>query len=166
MPDAQDSHKVDGASEEVVKSDGPRLTTYFDLVGDGFDPNEVTAELGIEPTKTWRRGESLVPGMRPRSHDVWSLKFGGEASWDFESQLDQLVELMQPRSKALAGLYDRFGIRAHVTCEVLMEADAPAICLDAKMVSALADLQADLEIDVLQRNAELEEEWWVRDSGR
>jgi hypothetical protein len=47
-----------------------------------------------------------------------------------------------------------------------MEADAPAIYVDAKMMVALADLKADLEIDVLQLNAELEEEWWVRDSGR
>ena len=30
-----------------------------------------------------------------------------------------------------------------------MEAHAPAICLDAKMVAALADLRAGLEIDVL-----------------
>jgi hypothetical protein len=149
MPDAQDSHKVDGARKEAVKSDGPRLTTYFDLVGDGFDPDEVTAELGIEPTKTWRRGESLVPRMRPRGHDGWGLKFGGEPSCSFESQLAQLIRLMQPRSQALTALYDRLGIRAHVTCEVLMEADAPAICLDARMVAAMADLRADLEIDVL-----------------
>jgi len=45
------------------------ITCYFDVLGHGFDPATLPDALGVEPTKTWRIGETTRRSGRPYKHD-------------------------------------------------------------------------------------------------
>ena len=148
-----------------MEEEAPRLTTYLDLEGDGFDPNEVTVVLGIKPDSTWRRGEPFK-GMRPRKHDRWSLKIGGEPSWSFEDQLNELFALMRPKLGPLAELRKRLNAKVHITCVAV--GGIPAIYFDQGMVARAAELGAAIEVDVIHSTAEENAEFdkWPDQSGQ
>src|SRR5690348_15349357 len=107
----------------------PRTMAFATLrfTGDRLDPDRITAILGVQPTKAYRRGERYLAG--PRAGHVT----GRTGVWVFatdsvvdSAELDRHIELLvdlifraparEERLKQLHELMSRDAVKADVSC--------------------------------------------------
>jgi len=77
------------------------ITCYFDVPGHGFDPATLTDALGVEPTKTWRIGETTRRSGRPYKHDGWSITSEEMESRDVQEVALPILKRVLPVAGAL-----------------------------------------------------------------
>jgi Domain of unknown function (DUF4279) len=74
-----------------------KISASFRLTGIDFDPEEITATVGIIPSKTWRVGDLINPKAAIRyQHNGWSLKSKLENSAELEDHIKSVLEQLQP----------------------------------------------------------------------
>lgn len=129
------------------------ILTEFTLTGIGFDPDEVTTLLGIKPTETWRLGDLIQNTFLHHKHDGWCLSTGQEEldeqnSIDVPRQVRFIFEQLQPYTSKLKDVCARFRLDVELTCVVYIEGDRPAIHFDSDVVRWLAELNAEIDVDL------------------
>jgi hypothetical protein len=92
----------------VEESDYPtcqRTYATLRIYPQRYGPEEVSARLGLEPSKWQRRGEAAVPGSRPAPVHGWFLSSDGMvASLDVRRHLDWLLSRIGSRGDAIRAL--------------------------------------------------------------
>lgn len=80
-----------------------RCYTYFKIVGD-FNPDEVTAQLGLQPDECWKRGEPMLKGHASMRREGLTYAF---SAWTFGrcDEYDPYVEEQMRRT--IAPLLDK-----------------------------------------------------------
>lgn len=113
-----------------------------------LDPDEVTAYLGMAPSKTWRVGDPVIPGAKLREKaNGWLLKSGLPLAAPLEEHIRSLMELLQPVWPALVELCNKR--HAEIYCVVYSYGgDRPGIFFDRDAVRRAADLNADIDVDL------------------
>ena len=124
------------------------IYAYFELRGD-FEPDVITGILGIVPTKICRKGDQN-PWFRVKSlysQSYWSL----ESGLDHNRDLDDHVNAVMAK---LEGAWDTF-VRvsaeheAWLNCVIYSHGgDRPAIGLERGVLKRLAELNAQLDVDL------------------
>jgi hypothetical protein len=125
------------------------LSVTFTLRGVDLDPDEVTRQLGLQPTESWRAGEPsrLVRPARFYSDNAWRLHSGLPATTDLEEQVKSLLTRLEPVWKAAVALGK--GHYAEFSCVVYSYGgDRPAISFDNDVVRQIAELNAALDVDL------------------
>jgi hypothetical protein len=131
-----------------------RIATQFILTGIGFNPDEVTSLLGIQPTQTWRLGDLVPRTILHRKHDAWLFSTGYETldeehSVDVTSQVHRLVDQIQPNTAKLKEICTRLQLEPALNCVLYIEGnDRPAVHFDPDIVQWLAQLQAEIDINL------------------
>ena len=126
------------------------------FMGDGLEPDRVSAVLGTEPTLAYRKGEIY---KRSRGHEVrgrsglWLLstrrQFDSDALAD---HFAQLIEVLFPAGsnhliEPLRALMQEGGLRADVTCFWYGEHGATPPKIAEGTRSAFAKIGAKIETD-------------------
>jgi hypothetical protein len=127
------------------------------FTGDRLDPGRITAILGVEPTKGYRKGESYFAGPRAGyvagRTGVWVLATDGLVdSAELDRHLGYLVDLIQgpdweQRLNQLHEVMSRDGVKADVSCfwRGGPGTQTPTISEDA--IRKLRQLPAEIETD-------------------
>jgi hypothetical protein len=119
------------------------------FVGD-FDceHEEITAILGIQPTKTWKRGDRVLPIAQNVHHENgWILDSPLEVvNSTLEDQVIALLAIAVPRRDAFLRLPSDATV--HVGCAVYGYAHRPIVSLSRDAICGIASLGASLGIDV------------------
>ena len=135
-----------------------KIYAYFRLSGVDFDPDEITAKVGIEPTQTWKTGDLVI---RPKGRRV-TRKF---SIWEVKSKLDPLGELdptevldlhvesvfeqLEPGWESLVKICPDYDA---LICGVIYAyTDMPAISLTKENIKKISELNAGIDIDVYAR---------------
>ena len=124
---------------------------YFALDGDDFDPDDITAFLGIEPTSVRRKG-SRIPGEIPRMN-AWELSTEHivDEYIDVFEMATEIVERLKPKKDLIIQAKERFNVRPRF--EVVLwfsmheEHATPAIGFDVETVAFLGEIGAFIDID-------------------
>ncbi len=131
-----------------------RIAAEFTLTGFGFNPDEVTISLGVQPTRTWRQGDPRGKTLLRHKSDGWELSTGYE-ELDEENSIDMIKQIrsifgrLQPHTSKLKEMCARLKVDARVCCVMHIEGDdRPAIYFDRDIVKWLAELGADIDIDL------------------
>lgn len=121
-----------------------------------FDPDEVTARVGLIPTSTGRLGDPLgnspVPGSTARKQriDHWSLRAGPREADDLNEVLGELHALLVTGWAQLVTACKADDLLVCVSCVVeLRSTFTPATWITAPTLRWITELGADLDIDVL-----------------
>jgi hypothetical protein len=133
------------------------IKCYFVVVGSGYDPSVLTEALGVQPTRTWRRGEVPSGLARPHQTDGWSIDSEAVESLDLQEVALPLLQRLSPSSDTLRDYCNRLNLEAELGCTVFIKDKlAPAIHLDRETVRMLDQLGAELDIDIycLDRSSE------------
>ena len=126
------------------------IKCYFEVIGHGFDPAVLTEALGIEPSETWRTGDTTRRSGRPYKHDGWSLVSDEVASLDLQEVALPILRKMLPVAASLVECCGRLKLEAFLSCTVYVEDNQmAAISLDRDAVGMLSELGASLDIDIL-----------------
>lgn len=124
----------------------PNLRVMFALTG-VVDVATVAAAIDLEPTRTWRIGESVGGTLLRRKENGWVLELKSQAS-DFEELVQALLLLLEPHAAAIAQILSR-GTEAEIACEALVHDEAPPIALGAVTLRRIAALGASLDVDII-----------------
>lgn len=133
----------------------PLMRVYLSVMGD-FDPDDFTARVGLQPTRTWRRGErsavdSRFAGRTVPVCDNWAFGLPEQRAFDLDALVDELLHLMDGRLTILGQVV--LDLELTVSLTVVAEWNAattssPAIVLTAQQMSVLGALGAVLDVDL------------------
>jgi Domain of unknown function (DUF4279) len=123
-----------------------------------FDPGEVTRLIGLQPTKAWRSGETVVGTSRSRRFDSWAYELPEVHSYITEEVVVPLLEAIEPYAEGIARACDTLGMRAGIMVVVTMHGDrntddgglhvsTAAIAYTSKTLKRLAQLGLSVEHD-------------------
>ena len=92
--------------------DKTKVCVYFRILGDDFNPSEITDIMMLAPSYQWRNGD-LIPGLdrartyskdRVRTYSSWAISTGYQESLDTNTQLKQITDLIEDKRDMLAEL--------------------------------------------------------------
>ena len=107
---------------------------YFFFVGD-FDPAEVSARIGIEPTRFWKKGDVNPKTQLERKHSRWIIDSRLSEQSSLEAHVDDVLEQLRSSAQQIRGerertdggfqlvgyfhtIYPGFGLDDHTTAEL------------------------------------------------
>ena len=129
----------------VSQETNDEVVVQLKLVRFEHDPGEVTALLGVVPSKVWRKGDNIDGSTRTYDGNGWRLTADRRAS-DVDSGVDALLAHLAPSWDRLRA----FSRECHSELSIVIYArvQMPAIHLRFDQIERFAELAADLDVDV------------------
>ncbi len=125
---------------------------YFKLYGDDFDPNIISETIGLEPTRTRRKGE-------PRAKfSFWILSIGKVESEaiDVYEMASKLVKKIKPHKDKIIKAIKAHGLSAELQVVLWIPTDesisTPAIGFETETIQFLSDIGASIDIDSYKKS--------------
>lgn len=129
-----------------------RTLAELRIYGNDLEPREVTERLGVEPTSSQRKDDSVTSSLgRRRTFKAggWFLSSEDRVqSKDLRRHLDWLLALIVPRAQALRSLQEVDGIRMNVTCIWWSAAGDGGPTLWPEQMRAMADLNLECVFEI------------------
>jgi hypothetical protein len=117
---------------------------YFTVTGD-FDPADITAVMGVEPTEAWEKGDLNERTRYERKFSRWSLFSRLPRSASMESHVLDVVEQLKPLSNAVLQLTSQF--EAGIPVVGFFHEDYPGMHFEPKLLSDVGALSLSLDFD-------------------
>jgi Domain of unknown function (DUF4279) len=128
----------------------PTIKTTLRLDGT-FEPDVVTTELGLRPTRAWRKGD-LRGGSPVLRHgdDGWALEINNRPSLHVDEELSAALDHLRPCAAQFKRLLREHGLRAQLCFGIDVEGGQyPSISFGASQIGELSDLGLSLDIDIV-----------------
>ncbi len=122
----------------------------FRISSETLSPSEITAALGLQPSRTFDRGSLLSvrnPKSARRSKSLWHLDSGLPDSAPLSAHIQKLVSLLQPLQEQLDHLGKSCSL--DVFCGLSPE-EGDMLEVDAGLLQKLARLSCDFIVDFLR----------------
>ena len=127
---------------------------------DDFDPDALTALLGINPTKLYRKGEVLKSG-RVRPFSAWMWETAERVEDDSERLVQEILDKFEAVAVQLATARSRWGLDLQVGLVISMYGSIqvdpdgasgaviskPALYFSSQTLSRLSELGCSLDVD-------------------
>lgn len=120
----------------------------FIILGDSFEPIDVTTKLGLDPTQVWRTGDvTKTPGFTHKE-TCWMIGTDFEKSYDVNDQLSQLVDLLKDKVPGINELRNTNEIECMFFLIINIEKnEIPAMYFRREFLEFLNSIGAELHID-------------------
>lgn len=126
-----------------------RIRTRLIIADFECPPEEITEILGINPTKTWLKGQPVTPKAKnTRKENAWELliDFSPENN-TVDAQVESLLSIITPNIEKFANLPSNVDII--LSCVIFTRPDGfPVIGFSKKLIKILALINADIDIDL------------------
>ncbi|MUK90362.1 DUF4279 domain-containing protein [Ornithinibacillus sp. L9] len=129
-----------------------KIQVYFRLYGDDFPLDEVTEKLGLEPTKTEKKGEEIIPpNGRVNPHfrryypdTCWEFDIGYEESIDLDEQLDKFMRSFRSKTFLINELREKYDLKSFIQVVLQVEnGESPALRLNKKIIRFAHQIQTE-----------------------
>ena len=117
------------------------------ILSGSFDPDEITARVGIQPTETWRRGQPRTRGRRPYEDDNWHVTVRRYGGYDWGPCLGDLLTLLEPARDTLIAYGQQHSARIYGVFYEMQEVH-PAALLERDVLRTLVALNVELDFEV------------------
>jgi hypothetical protein len=114
----------------------------FSLRGD-FVPDDISQQLGLNPTWTHQEGDIYPGSGRPRLDGEWCLACADDDFGDVADQIISLVAKLRPKAAIVAELATKFDGTMHLIA--YLNGNYPGFFLSPSIVRDLASLNVDLD---------------------
>lgn len=123
------------------------IRVYFLIRGFPGFPEALTAELGVQPTHTWRKGDPLQFGKGTYRDNGWEINSGLGESTDLKTQVKNLLDRIAPVKEKFIEVSKKYSL--DLTCVIRSYGgDRPAIPFDREIIKELAVLNTSIDIDL------------------
>jgi hypothetical protein len=122
----------------------------FRLLGDALRPDEVSAALGLTPTRALSKGQVVPFGRTTRIQPTglwWLSSEHAVESTSLERHLIHLMEAVEPAAQALDTLRNRQELRADFFCYWLSAVGHGGPAISPATLARIAGLDAALSLD-------------------
>ncbi|HTU32706.1 MAG TPA: DUF4279 domain-containing protein [Candidatus Acidoferrum sp.] len=127
----------------------PLVEVALRLAGQGFSPDDVTALVGLSPTKTWRCGDSIQGTWLQRKNDGWSFGLLQRETYEMDAFLRELLDAIEPYKAKIVEAAERFHLDVEVSFGVYVRDETPASWFAAETIRRLASIGASLDVDMI-----------------
>lgn len=119
---------------------------YFSLKGDFLHVDELTSKLGIQPTSVQMKSHP-VPKLTSWKYQI---DLGNEI--DFETPLETLIDLLEPKTKTIIQLKQSFGLTSKLQLVIDIDfnpkVSTPYFGLNKKIISFLSATETEIDFDL------------------
>lgn len=128
----------------------PIVSVSFRLGGSAFDPEAVTARLGVEPTLRYRAGDHISGGIGRRRSDGWIVRIGPREALEVGRMLDELQERLPLPSSVVAEACVEFGLVPWIYCAVEPTSRrTPSLVFSREVIAWVQEVGAFIDVDLL-----------------
>jgi hypothetical protein len=129
----------------------PKIMAEFSLFGDDFDLTYVTELLGLEPTRSYKKGEqtrSRGNGSNKFIETVWEISTKYENTFDINEPLAKLIDLISGLEDKIVEIQNKFNIKCQICIIISMYADnMPSMYFNKETISFFNSIKADVAFD-------------------
>lgn len=128
----------------------PVVSIRFSIVGEEFDPNDITKSLGITPTAQNSHHRIYCPKTQQyRNESYWSIETQKAKTWDIACFLASLIERLAPYKDEIIKVSKQLNARIMVVVNLdLNGTNGPGMCLGPETLRFLADIGASYDVDI------------------
>ena len=121
-----------------------KVYVSYEIRGFDFHPNDITKEIGLNPTEMWQKGDKLT--SIHAKDNFWSVGSGLEVTESIEKQLEALAKKLTPYADRAAPLAKKYNsmIRVAATYSDYY----PGIVMSPELLADLSQLGAQLDLDI------------------
>lgn len=117
------------------------------IVGDDVDFDDIGEHLGLRPTSTMRRGDSMTPLDEAATNDVWTYRAEVRREKPPADHLAVLKRLLDPHSAYLRSLAAKW--KVSIYCSYQTDFAQGGFVVPTNLAGMFRDYGADLEIAIL-----------------
>jgi Domain of unknown function (DUF4279) len=117
---------------------------YFNFVGE-FDPAEVTTQVSLQPSRSWRKGEINPSTQQERKHSRWCVDSRLSETESLERHVADVLEQLRPRAEAVAQLRSKLDGGLQLVGNFYR--DYPGFGLDDVTVAELSKMKLGFDCD-------------------
>lgn len=138
--------------------DKTQVMVYFSLYGDEFPIDYVTETLEIQPTKTYKKGDTIVRPFNPkvtstktryRLETAWELSTGYQKSFDVKEQMHQILGPLKNKAVIINQLKTDYELECHFSIVIIMENGyTPSLHIDNEQIEFANSIKAEFDIDL------------------
>lgn len=120
-----------------------RIKAHLTLVGDDFDPTDITLETGIKPTYIRYKDEILRNG-RAFGHYEWGIESSMHIGFEIKPAVKELISMVTCDTASLAEIARKHNAQ----WDVLIDTDySPSMVFDAEQIKFFAEIGASVGFD-------------------
>ena len=124
----------------------PEIHVALEVRSLEVDPSEITERVGLQPSRSWRRGDDK--GTRTHRDNGWVLTTTPRPAWDFADPMAELLGWIEPSRKGIRDLIGSRPVSVRLSLVGYLGTDAPAIYLENGLIERIARLGLDLNVDL------------------
>jgi hypothetical protein len=134
------------------------VRVFLTISSDTLEPDKITELLGLTPDESHAKGETRDPRrpyLRFKQHR-WVFHPDKTVPGSLEDKLSALLNQLEPVQAKVASLQDQCGIHIGICYEGYQDWMG-GVHLTAKTISRLADLKADIDLDLYASGPDMPE---------
>lgn len=125
------------------------ISVAFTLTDFDCDPEEITARVGITPTKTWIMGDFINKKKTIKyEYNGWKVHSKLDKEADLESHIISVLAQLKPGWQSLVKISQSY--YTEISCAIYLYSDnqLPAIHFNQEILQQIAELNAEIDIDL------------------
>ncbi len=125
------------------------ISVAFTLTDFDCDPEEITARVGITPTKTWRVGDFINKKKTMKyEYNGWKLHSKIEKNADLESHIISVLEQLKSGWESLVKISQSYYTEISCAIYIYSDTERPAIHFSKQIIQKIAELNAEIDVDI------------------
>ena len=123
------------------------IKVYFRMTGFQKDPSDLAAEIGIQPNRTWKKGEPRKLAKGTFRENGWEIYSISDKKEELKVHLEDVLNRIRPYAKRISTLAQKFPTL--LNCVIYSYGgDRPAITFPPSSLKELATLNVTLDVDL------------------
>jgi hypothetical protein len=134
----------------VVQRDPGKLWPRVEFIvsAQAFDPAEITAALGVQPSRAATKGERITP-THTAHISTWILSSPPASEQTLAAQLGLLLDVLEPKRDIVRRLADQYTVE--IWCRFSPQTESGEPILDGVLLTRLARLGIPVSFDLYPR---------------
>jgi Domain of unknown function (DUF4279) len=117
---------------------------YFTLVGD-FNPADITHQIGVEPTESWKKGDRNEKTHLERKFSRWSLESRLESLEPVVEHIRDVLKQLEPHIEMVKAVRSNFDGGMQIVAH--FHSDAPGFHFDEDVIAGCAAMNLSIDCD-------------------
>lgn len=130
---------------------------YFSLIGDDFEPKEITNRLDIVPTESWKKGDRGKYNSSLK-YSCWKLSTKkGKEYLDIDKLVNEIVDKLKDKVEMINELKNKFQLDS--VLEIVMDIDinpdqsTPTLGHNLRIIDFLYQTKTKTDVDIYRFNS-------------
>ncbi|CAH2213577.1 DUF4279 domain-containing protein [Tepidibacter aestuarii] len=131
--------------------DKTNIKVDFRIVGDNFEPSDITSKLSLTPTSAWKKGDKFTRREKnlEKKYSCWRISTGYEESVDIVLQLNKIINILNDKKAILQDLKKVYSFDYRIDAVINIEnGEAPALYIESEIIKFANDIGAELDFDL------------------